>query len=112
MNHRNEDRLDRWLDLALNEYGKAEPRTGLEARVRANLAAMRSDHRAGRNWWPLAVTTAIAVASLALWLAQDGRRPEHRVPQGTTGASQVAGQASAATRVPDGGLPMAQVPPS
>src|SRR5437763_507324 len=107
MKLRNEDRLDRWLDSALNEHGKAEPRAGLEARVLANLAAMPTEHRA-RNWWPLAVTTAIAIASLALWLVQDGRRPEHRAPHGTAGAAQVAGQASAAPRVPDGGLPMAQ----
>jgi len=87
MNHRNEDRLDRWLDSALNEQGKAEPRAGLEARVLANLAAMPTEHLAARNWWPLAVSTAIAVASLALWLAQDGRRPEHRAPHGTAGST-------------------------
>ena len=109
MNHCNEDRLDRWLDSALNEQGKAEPRAGLEARVLANLAAMPTEHRAARNWWPLAVSTAIAVASLALWLAQDGRRPEHRAPHGTAGAAQVAGQASAAAGVPDGGLPITKV---
>jgi len=108
MNPRDNDRLDQWLDSALNEYGKSQPRAGLEGRVLANLAGMRTDHRAGRNWWPLAFTTAVAVASLALWLPQNRRHPEHRAPQSIAGSSQVAGQASAAPRVPDGGLPMAQ----
>jgi len=38
MNLRDDEKLDRWLDRALGEYGKAEPRRGLEGRILANLA--------------------------------------------------------------------------
>jgi hypothetical protein len=38
MNLRDDEKLDQWLDRALREYGKAEPRRGLEGRILANLA--------------------------------------------------------------------------
>jgi len=34
-------KLDRWLNRALAEYSKEEPRSGIELRVLANLRAQR-----------------------------------------------------------------------
>ena len=50
--------LNRWLDIALRERVNAEPRSGLEDRVLASLAA-RPQHRI--VWWP-----AMAIAALIL----------------------------------------------
>ena len=41
--NRDDEKLDRWLDRALREYGKAEPRGGLEGRILANLAIAEGD---------------------------------------------------------------------
>ena len=35
-------KLDQWLDQALNDYGHAEPRLGLETRILASLATERT----------------------------------------------------------------------
>jgi hypothetical protein len=54
------DRLDRELDVALAKFA-AEPRTGLEERVLANLRAQH-ERNSSRLWWPWPVVAALAVA--------------------------------------------------
>ena len=69
MELRDNEHLDRWLDSALQKYGEAEPRAGLEGRVLANLrTAAESSTRAWR-WWPVfAVMAAIFVVGAAIYL--------------------------------------------
>jgi hypothetical protein len=63
------DRLDTLLDEALDEYGRSEPRPGLENRVLASLRA-----RPPLPWWivlagrpaRLALATALGLAALAV----------------------------------------------
>ena len=61
------DRLDKWLDSALKQYGNVEPRLGMESRILANLAA-RNRSALHLNW-RLALTgvAAIAVIALVVW---------------------------------------------
>ena len=64
--------LDRWLDLALRERANAEPRSGLEERVLARLAA-HPQHRI--VWWP---AMAVAALLLAIVIAVAVFSPRHK----------------------------------
>ena len=70
-------KLDQWLDQALADYGHAEPRTGLENRILANLAAEK-DRITRRTLWPwafasVAVTLTVVVAFWS-WLSMQKHR--------------------------------------
>jgi hypothetical protein len=66
--------IDRWLDSALSQFGKAEPRAGLESRVLANLQAERNRIASGRRWWwALGAATALAAVVLAVWVGESAR---------------------------------------
>jgi hypothetical protein len=67
MDFQDNDHLDRWLNSALQQYGSAEPRAGLEGRVLANLAAEKP---LTLRWhWGIAVAGALAICGvLGLWL--------------------------------------------
>src|SRR6266516_514222 len=83
MNPRDNDRLDQWLDSALNEYGKSEPRAGLEGRVLANLSAQARPSRIRSPWpWALAGASA-AVLLVGFWLGVG-----HRVMRGPNNAAR------------------------
>lgn len=65
MNPDNHDQFaERWLDQALARYSEAEPRTGFEARILANLASAPEPQP--RRWLfklvPVACAAAIAIA--------------------------------------------------
>ena len=67
------DRLDRSLDTALAEYGRSEPRPGLEGRVLASLQARRPAASwlslvSSRPAWTAAGVLAIAVSFTAIFL--------------------------------------------
>jgi len=70
-----QDEIDRELDAALTKYA-AEPRTGLEERVLANLRTERARVPARARWhWSLtAAATAIVIVALTLAL-RSGRTP-------------------------------------
>ncbi len=109
-----EREVDEWLEAGLRQYGKAEPRVGLENRVLASLQVERNRMAAPSRWWWLVTATALAAMVVAVWVWQSGRvarpgnagiataqREERRpieppqVPQiarpdGTTAAKQVA----------------------
>jgi hypothetical protein len=79
MTNREQDELDRMLDAALAKYAAAEPRSGLEERVLANLRAEEArdaDHAWGR-WSAIAAVAAVIVVVLALSLRSAG--PSHPV---------------------------------
>lgn len=59
--------LDTLLDKALQQYGAAEARPGLEARIFANLAANSSTERQVTKWgWTLAFATCLIV-TFSVW---------------------------------------------
>jgi hypothetical protein len=68
MELRDNDHLDHWLNSALQQYGSAEPRAGLEGRVLANLATEKQPLTL--RWrWGIAVAGALVICSvLGLWL--------------------------------------------
>lgn len=69
-----EHEIEQCLDLAISQYGKAEPRSGLESRVLAGLQAERSRITSRRHWWWAggAITAAVAIVALA-WAGANGR---------------------------------------
>jgi hypothetical protein len=82
---RDRERLvDSWLDAWLKQYGEAEPRPGLEGRLRANLRIERERKPDGRwRWAPgLAILLAVVVGGGAFWAhgprVLPGTTAEHR----------------------------------
>jgi hypothetical protein len=62
------NQLDQWLDQALNDYGRAEPRLGLETRILARLATEKT-RLTRQTLWPWAfanLARALAVV-VAIW---------------------------------------------
>jgi hypothetical protein len=83
--------IDQWLDAALGQYGKAEPRAGLETRILANLRAETDRAASKRRWWAAAgMVAATAAIAAVIWL---GRGDRVRTPAGagTTTARRDAG---------------------
>jgi hypothetical protein len=77
--------VERWLDSALIQFGKAEPRAGLESRVFANLQAERNRLASRRRWWwAVGAATALAAVVLAVWVGESARE---RNPGSTAGNS-------------------------
>lgn len=66
--HDREQFAERWLDEALARYSVAEPRTGLEGRILANLAA-EGERRRARYRWRWIPAACAAVIALAVGLA-------------------------------------------
>jgi len=64
-------KLDRWLNRALAEYSQAEPRSGIELRVLANLRAQRRHiaEQRRRRWWTIGIIATAAVLVIVLWAA-------------------------------------------
>jgi hypothetical protein len=67
------DRLDRWLDGALQQYGSVEPQAGLERRILANLELTAEHSRSsGRGWWWVFATAALmACMAVGVWVGID-----------------------------------------
>jgi hypothetical protein len=67
--------IDQWLDSALRQYAKAEPRAGLEARVLANLRAEQAmaAHRT-RWWWAFGTAAAFAAIVVGIWIGEGNRQ--------------------------------------
>lgn len=94
--------VDQWLDVALTQFGKSEPRAGLEGRVLASMRAERSRVASTHRWWWAAGATAAAVTIIAVvWLGRTISPGEHAktstvVPaQVATVATQPGAQAPA-----------------
>jgi hypothetical protein len=88
----NPDRLDLWLDTALREYGKAEPRMGLENRILANLAVERTG--SGTRWWVFGTAAGMAALAIMVWLVGVNHdKSVRKIASNTTSAGQNAGGA-------------------
>ena len=68
----NDQSAENWLDTALKQYGRSEPRPGLENRVLANLHAEQARLTLWPWWWrPVAAAVTIAIVTGgALFLRQ------------------------------------------
>jgi hypothetical protein len=93
--------LDRWLDFALRERANAEPRSGLEERVLARLAAQPPKQQFA--WWQVwAAAAAVFVIVLTLVLIYPRRQgqvtneqppavaPKHKAGESNPGQRQTA----------------------
>jgi hypothetical protein len=71
------NKLDRWLDQVLSDYGHAQPRMGLEIRILSNLAAEKT-RVAKRTLWPWAfagiAVTLTAVVAIWSWVSMQEPR--------------------------------------
>jgi hypothetical protein len=68
-----EQNVEQWLDSALSQYRKAEPRTGLESRVLASLQAERNRITSRMRWWWAMGAVAVAAAIVAMvWVGANG----------------------------------------
>jgi hypothetical protein len=71
MGPHDKDHWNEWLDKALQQYGDAQPRPGLESRVLANLEAHQRRHT-GQIWaWALAGVVMTIFPVLFLWHGLD-----------------------------------------
>ena len=67
MEPRDRDQIDRLLDRVLEQYGRVEPRPGLENRILARVQAQASRSRRAQQWaWSLGGAAAAALL-LMMW---------------------------------------------
>ncbi len=69
------DELDHQLDTALEKYAAADPRTGLEERILANMRSARAQ-APDRTWWRWGLAAAVA-AVVVLAMAWRSGKPSH-----------------------------------
>jgi hypothetical protein len=93
-----EKNASQWLDAALEQYGKAEPRTGLEGRVLANVRAEQERLPERWNWWPALAVVAVMLAVGVAVLLETGR---HAMKNGI---AKVQPAVVSHQRAPDRGL--------
>src|SRR5436853_2505442 len=93
-----DQQLDQFLDQMLAEYGKAEPRVGLENRV---LAKLEREGIAGRRrwWWLLGTVSATALVAAVVWM---GSRPRDHQANFQAGGNSVRITPAPATSAREG----------
>lgn len=83
--------LEQWLERALKQYGAAEPRPGLEARVLARLQAESTVAPIYRRCWLPAAAVLAAAVALFVWLgSRSGPRPGQPLATNTAVSKPVA----------------------
>lgn len=96
--------LDALLDSLLSAYSAAEPRSGLEIRIRARLQARAAQQR---RRWVLLFAASVTIVVLAVWMTRarmmQPRVPDHVVvqehsPELVPGAGTVSSSPQKATR--------------
>ena len=76
---------DQWLESALIQFGRAEPRVGLENRLRANLRAERARAYLRKRCWRALGTVASLAAILVAVRVEE--RDRERKPESTAATS-------------------------
>lgn len=77
--------IDHWLDEALHQYGKIEPRVGLEGRVLTGLQFERTRATApSRWWWAAGIAAAFVAITVAVWIWQSGHQARRANTAGIT----------------------------
>ncbi|MBZ5495270.1 MAG: hypothetical protein LAP85_02620 [Acidobacteriia bacterium] len=69
------ENLDEWLDRALADYGRAEPRAGIETRAVENLRG-RLQRRPWRARWQLPVWLSAAAVTIVVFIVMLFVKPE------------------------------------
>ena len=82
------DELDHQLDVALTRYGAAEPGTGLEERILADMRAQRS-RVPDRAWWRWGLAAAVAAVVVVAMAWRLGRPSPSVVVNHPSAATQV-----------------------
>jgi hypothetical protein len=67
METRDRDHLDEWLDKALQQYGNAEPRIGIESRILANMEAAGKRPLFGYSYGWLLAAASTATVLVGIW---------------------------------------------
>jgi hypothetical protein len=100
--------VDQRLDSALSQYSKAEPRTGLESRVLANLEAERNRMASRwRWWWAVGAVAAAAAIVAVVWMGENSRR---RNPERVAETSTPTHHEGAQKAIEPGPVPQAAHP--
>jgi hypothetical protein len=107
-NERNRN-VDEWLESKISEYGKVEPRAGLDGRILANLEAERHRIAARSRWW-WTIGTAAAMASIAM-LLWAGHSSQGRNTRSIARSSTASSTASSSTRHSENSHKSIQTPP-
>jgi hypothetical protein len=88
----NNDVLDREIDAALAKFTTANPRTGLEERILANLR-IEQKRAAERSWWRWpAVAALAAVIAVAVFVAWRSQKPAQKIAMQHSPAVTRAGE--------------------
>ena len=96
-------KIDRWLDAALQHYSEDGPRAGLEARVLATLEADRREREQNRYQWPWRLVLAAGLAAVLIMVIIRGPWRSTERPTSTP-------PAVTATIAPAGTQPKSQPP--
>jgi len=82
-----EDKIERWMDEALKQYGRAEAGPGFESRVLARVRERGSALRS-RQWlaWGFSVAVLATVVLAAIWIAYKPSLTRHQA-QSRSGAA-------------------------
>ena len=101
--------IDRWLDLAIGERANAEPRSGLEERVLARLAARVPNRIA---WWPaMAAVAVLLVVTIGLVMIHSrDQKPIIANGQQPRTASRDTNSGRDATCCPSTSIPVSRAP--
>ncbi len=75
-----EEKIERWLDDALADYGRAEPRIGIEGRVLARLSLEQERSHRSLWWGACALASAALVVVVAWWSGHPGRKQVSESP--------------------------------
>jgi hypothetical protein len=78
MGSQDKDQFDDLLDGTLRQYGKVEPRAGLEGRVLAKLANAGSPRRQLSWTWALAGAIVTVLLLFAVWIGMGRHKPKAR----------------------------------
>jgi|SRR5271155_212530 len=93
----NNGALDRELDAALAKFTAAEPRTGLEDRILANLRAQQAQVTR-RPWWRWPALAALTVAIMVtVFLAWRSERPVQKIASNPSTTKPIDGHAGTQT---------------
>jgi hypothetical protein len=81
-------KIDEWLDTALSEYGRAEPRAGMEARIVEKLRGRMTRRRWWTVWRPVVWIPATVALALIVMTVLFSERPKPPMPDFAAGYDQ------------------------
>jgi hypothetical protein len=101
MQEQHKDRLDLWLDQALQQYGEDSPRLGLESRLLANLRAQQERAFIASKWVWILGGPVVAALLIALVWRGEFTSPRQSVTNLSNGISRDGGIQEVETLPPE-----------